>query len=268
MLLLNDDSTLVWSNGPLHLVMSSTRLRVLVSCRCCCWLAYSFYFKVYLIIPPPLFIVKQDGISFHPTEYALLTKEAQPECPYASKVYRSDEPTHDQHFKLNSTAMDKSNADRQQLFQELLKKNDANARRSMSPPTKMGRPGVVGPNGPLQGRPRPPPPTGMFRRYPNASQQPPSSMAPKPAAKSLFIPSRARKPSLGSASNFTKMPQGMPNRPPLPSPSADSTPKGFLRQSRVQMIDFNENTSLEKSNAEEINAAKERKCAWKRKYEG
>ncbi|CDS03172.1 hypothetical protein LRAMOSA00574 [Lichtheimia ramosa] len=201
--------------------------------------------------------VKQDGISFHPTEYALLTKEAQPECPYASKVYRSDEPTHDQHFKLNTTAMDKSNSDRQQLFQELLKKNDANARRSMSPPTKMGRPGVMGPNGPLQSRPRPPPSSGMFRRYPNATQPPPSSMAPKPAAKSLFIPSRARKPSLGSASNFAKLPQGMPVRPPLPSPSSDTTPKGFLRQSRVQMIDFNENTTLEKNNAEELNAAKE-----------
>ncbi|CAO3612691.1 unnamed protein product [Cunninghamella echinulata] len=99
---------------------------------------------------------------------------------------------------------------------------------------------------------------------------PPPRPRPTPSnGSSLFISKPiSRKPSLGTSGSQPSFlrPSGPArfNRPPLPNTHQqprptmrqdNATPRGFIKQSRVQMLDFNDATTLQENNTKAIDTA-------------
>lgn len=98
---------------------------------------------------------------------------------------------------------------------------------------------------------------------------PPRPRPAPPSGSNLFISKPiTRKPSLGTNDNRPSFlrPSGPArfNRPPLPNNNPQvrpmarqegEMPRGFIKQSRVQMLDFNDATTLQENNAKAIDSA-------------
>ncbi|KAI8096966.1 uncharacterized protein BX664DRAFT_325285 [Halteromyces radiatus] len=239
--------------------------------------------------------VQDKGFGFHPKELMLMQSEAQPKVPFTNPNYESNEPTIARHFQLSTAKDDTiSDAVRQNRFKALIQAEDDLIMAEASPlssPTSfntsyrfpntnnnsMAVPG---------GQTRPPPSTALYARGSmdaRAGLRPPPPR-PRPAtasSSSLFIQRpMVRKPSLGTDTNrpsflrpsgparFNRpLPPGMATNPTtsLTSMNASSRPsihrqdnaipKGFIKQSRVQMLDFNDASMLQESNTRAIDTA-------------
>ena len=213
--------------------------------------------------------------------------EAREDCIYGTEVYNANKPTLKQHFALKTPVEQTTRAKhRKQALQALVDKERAEMALPVSPtapsnvnPTTAA--GVVRPlpassmnGGPAAKRQAIAPPSqnlfisrgnqqGGMRRPPPASRPAPGAASlfntrpntrpiptSAPGASSMFIPSR--KGSLGAA-------RPAPVRPVIPIPSSSSaapsnnpptptTPKGFQKQSRVQMLDFTESSKMLQDN--------------------
>ncbi|KAI7860674.1 hypothetical protein BDC45DRAFT_2402 [Circinella umbellata] len=240
--------------------------------------------------------VKQNGISFHANEYAVMIDEAREDCIYGTEVYNANKPTLKQHFALKTPPQQTTRAKhRKQALQALVDKERAEMVLPISPTTPGSMntttttaPGVTrslpissmngGPapkrqaiappsqnlfigrgnprRPPLSSRPMAPGANSLFNTRPNTRPIPTSA----PGAFSMFIPSR--KGSLGAA-------RPAPVRPVIPIPSSSSaapsnnpptptTPKGFQKQSRVQMLDFTESNQMLQDNNRKKGEAEQR----------
>ncbi|KAI8147515.1 hypothetical protein BJV82DRAFT_349454 [Fennellomyces sp. T-0311] len=215
-------------------------------------------------------VVKSKGISFHARETAVMTEEAREHCIYGTEVYKSDKPTLTHHFNVKTPFNEtQATKHRREMFQSLLQREQADRQRSsVSPTTPTARafPSSVGPSAKRQAvqapqgglfvprqRPVRPPAaraapgsSSLFNTRPQT--RPPMPGAP-PGSSSMFIPSR--KNSLGAA----RPPAIRTVVPPTSASAAPTTPKGFQKQSRVQMLDFNESTKMLQDNNRNIDEA-------------
>ncbi|ORY95312.1 hypothetical protein BCR43DRAFT_492778 [Syncephalastrum racemosum] len=202
-------------------------------------------------------IIEEQGQSFRPEEFALLRKEvrdAQYTCPVATDTFKSDKLTLKHHFTLKSDQVDhdKQN-DRQVRFDAILQR-DRQQRNAGKPDMRPGLHRRTSSNPNIAGR-AVPPTMQAPTRYPGQPMQarptvrPPVRPPVRPASRStpaasLFIKApRQRAPSgQGPAAVATGLPSFLlPNRPAVQSPTTPTERRpGFQRESRTQMIDFND----------------------------
>ncbi|KAI8393298.1 uncharacterized protein BYT42DRAFT_1149 [Radiomyces spectabilis] len=222
--------------------------------------------------------IQSKGFSFHPIEFTILQVDARPDCPYVSDVFRSDKPTTAQHFQLSTRPGDTiSSDDRMARFETILREekmeleeaelesstvNAGFAKFGSSPlpsPTSAVPPQPGIPGRPPAARPGVPP-----RSLSTGSVHGMTGMRPTPrppGSSSLFMPRQpARRSPNASKPSFLR-PSGPPrfnsmNKATAAKPDIN-TPRGFIKQSRVQMLDFNDATMLQESNSEAIDKAKQ-----------
>ncbi|KAI9318510.1 hypothetical protein BX666DRAFT_1506620 [Dichotomocladium elegans] len=243
--------------------------------------------------------VQEHGISFHPTEFALLKPEAQPHFTFGSDSYKSREPTLQHHYKLNPAAMEANLANRRKVFDDILK---AQASSPTHPTTdspfsaersRTSTP-LYNPMAPAPPRPpmRAPPSSNLFinsRPGPGgrSSMLTPASSGAAPTTAGLFNTTTSRYPQphpqraagppsaavpAGASSLFIRSNRkNSLSRPPLQRANisvddngasntvSTAMPKGFQRPQRTQMLDFSEQSTLEKNNMKNIDAANQSK---------
>ncbi|KAI9290286.1 hypothetical protein BC943DRAFT_10790 [Umbelopsis sp. AD052] len=202
------------------------------------------------------------GISFHPTEFAYKEKSRYPSCPSASKEFSEMVPTVKQHFKLSTKATSVlSREERLSQLQAIAKEATPTSSVQASSASIIAPPAAAGSTAP-------------------SSEHLPTKIAAGrgQSGSSLFIQRPGnrvpvRKPSLGVKPSFLRTVN--PSRPAQsgsaqprasiqsilaggstgPGGTDDlSTPKGFMKPSKIQMIDINESAAIheniDKANAE------------------
>ncbi|GAB5589042.1 hypothetical protein Unana1_03942 [Umbelopsis nana] len=203
--------------------------------------------------------MKSHGISFHPTEFAYKDKKHYPQCPSASKDFAKMEPTVKQHFKLakNSSSV-VSREDRMSQLRAIAK--EVVGTSPQQPTTSTNAPSAA---------------AGLTA----PSENLPAKMAAGrgQGGSSLFIQRPGnrvpvRKPSIGSKPSFLRTVNPARASPTTSQPRASIqsilstgpngpggadepiTPKGFIKPSKIQMIDINESAAIQenidKANAE------------------
>ncbi|ORX60431.1 hypothetical protein DM01DRAFT_1332581 [Hesseltinella vesiculosa] len=195
-------------------------------------------------------LVKGQGFGFHTLETMLLMPDAQPLCPFANASYRANQPTLTHHFNLSHHPDDLiSDTRRQQRFAALIR--DEQLQDDVISPTQPAGVGIA-----TAGALRPGAAHPMMRPSSVPAMRPPPPGMRPPAAgagANLFIRPISRRPSDGPPrSNFLRR-AGPPQfqRPAMPRPiqrqeSAGATPRGLVKHSRVQMLDFTDATELQK----------------------
>ncbi|KAM3582103.1 hypothetical protein VKS41_005533 [Umbelopsis sp. WA50703] len=202
--------------------------------------------------------MSKHGISFHPKEFAYMDKKRLPACSSASKDFQKLVPTVKQHFKLskNSTSTI-SREGRLSQLRAIAKESSFSPQQSttssLTPPTAAGS--AAGSEN-IAVKP------GAGRGQPGSSLfiQRPGNRVPM------------RKPSTGSKPSFLRAGNASRPNPVSTQPRASiqsilsgganaqtsaedsSTPKGFIKPSKIQMIDINESAAIQenidKANAE------------------
>jgi len=206
--------------------------------------------------------INTHGISFHPTEFAYKEKSRYPSCPSASKEFSEMVPTVKEHFKLSTKAPSVLSREERLAQLQAIAREATPASSVQAPSASINAP-----------------PAAAGSTAPSSEHLPAKIAAGRgQSGSSLFIQRPGnrvpvRKPSLGAKPSFLRTVN--PSRPAQSSSAqprasiqsilaggstgpggADdsSTPKGFMKPSKIQMIDINESAAIheniDKANAE------------------
>lgn len=231
-----------------------------------------------------LVAVNEHGISFHPTEFAYKDKNRYPRCPSASKDFLKMVPTVKQHFKLSTNSSSVlSREDRLSQLRAIAK--EATTLSPQQPATSINAPpAAAGSNATSDNLPakmaagrgqggsslfiqRPgnrvpvrKPSTGAkpsFLRTANPSRPTPVTSQPRsknPVVYESMLSMMITKYANLKVASIQSILSAGPNGPGGPDES--STPKGFIKPSKIQMIDINESAAIQE-NIDKQNAGKE-----------
>ncbi|KAF7731650.1 Negative elongation factor A [Apophysomyces ossiformis] len=200
--------------------------------------------------------IKTQGFGFHLDEFIMMESENWPSIAYVSESYRSNRPTTKKHFTPRGPL-------RKGRLAELLALCDEEKREQL---VEMADVSSTTP-------PVTPTTTAFSAALPSPTRLPsvgarPGSLPPRkystgesmvrPPARpqsNLFINRPpARRPSGPSFLRQTNPVRFNPTQPKPPTTPVD-VPKGFMRPSRTQMIDFNDATKLQQNNVDAIDKA-------------